>query len=485
MGLSAKFPRGGSLGPERGHRAALIFVAGLLTGAAVGLLASHRHSTPAIVATRECPTIAKCAAATQLGTTARLERCGAELAVEQSKAVILASNAAAAEAELTEAREEAGCATKCDQMYEHSRAQMQPEPMANPPFVRGAVPTEARDRGGGLTVVTHVSFDRLTSLEQLCRLYPGKIAASVYIDAANITDLQRWCRLDKGCRCGDEARTRLTLRYLLHDGLSRSVGQLYPVNSLRNQALAASATEYTLGIDADFVVGGPADIPRPRPGQLLILPCFKVTGPSGEVGDRGGRWPLSKAKLLRWKAAGRVEAYDDPGWPLGHADVGYGQWANATEPYRLKLANIYFEPYFVGRTNELPWYDERYRGYGAGDKALHFHLMYKLGFEVTVLPDHFLLHLPHADNNWRGDAAGSAEKNLRQHFTQFHFVERMTAGVHQIDFWTRVVNNCRETGCRRTHCSHLAPELSGGTSKCRTLPDRYLTLPWNEAREEG
>lgn len=75
----------------------------------------------------------------------------------------------------------------------------------------------------------------------------------------------------------------------------------------------------------------------------------------------------------------------------------------------MNLANIYFEPYFIGRTDSLPPYDERYRGYGAGDKALHFHLLYKSGIQIKVLPGHFLLHLPHADNAWR-EGAGSKWK---------------------------------------------------------------------------
>jgi hypothetical protein len=77
--------------------------------------------------------------------------------------------------------------------------------------------------------------------------------------------------------CGDPARSRLTLKYSLHDGLSRAFSQLYPVNSLRNQALTAVTTEFTLGLDADFVVGGPTeDIPRPPSRTVYVLPCFKV-----------------------------------------------------------------------------------------------------------------------------------------------------------------------------------------------------------------
>lgn len=358
--------------------------------------------------------------------------------------------------------------------YRHSRAQMQPQPLSNPPFQRGAVPQGQTESDEQLTVATHVSFDRMSSLSQLCRWYPGQISASVYIDRDNITALSKWCEDDTACNCGS-LTSRLALRYTIQDKLSRKYGQLYPVNSLRNQALAASKSKFTLGLDADFVIGGPTrDIPTPAPGQVYVLPCFKVADVAS--GEAPSKWPLSKQELLAWKAEGRVVAYDDPDWPLGHMDVQYEQWANATEAYEISRANIYFEPYFVARTNEIPWYDERYRGYGAGDKALHFHLLYKLGYQVKILANHFLLHLPHQENNWRGPG----NNEIRDHFIQFHFVERMKAGVHQIDFWTRVVGNCEDAGCRRTYCSRLVPDLSGGEAKCQTYPDQYLTLPWNE-----
>jgi hypothetical protein len=103
---------------------------------------------------------------------------------------------------------------------------------------------------------------------------------------------------------------------------------------------------------------------------------LKVDDDSLRPGNKSTQYPLTKESLLRWwKQERRVAAYNDPGWPLGHADVDYDRWVNATEAYSVDRANIYFEPYFVARTGDLPLYDERYRGYGAGDKALHFHLL--------------------------------------------------------------------------------------------------------------
>lgn len=54
-----------------------------------------------------------------------------------------------------------------------------------------------------------------------------------------------------------------------------------------------------------------------------------------------------------------------------------------------------YEPYLLLHRDHLPWYDERFRGYG-WDKVVHtFHLA-NLGLEFVVHPTAFLVHVPHA-----------------------------------------------------------------------------------------
>ena len=62
------------------------------------------------------------------------------------------------------------------------------------------------------------------------------------------------------------------------------------------------------------------------------------------------------------------------------------------------------------------------------------------------------------------------------HSQGFQGIDRMTLGVHQLDFWTRIAGNCGGAGCRRTHCSDLVPELAGGQAKCQTHPERYAPV---------
>lgn len=56
-----------------------------------------------------------------------------------------------------------------------------------------------------------------------------------------------------------------------------------------------------------------------------------------------------------------------------------------------------------------------------------------MGYTVEVIPNHFVLHLPHADNDWRGSPQrGTREQALRNLYIGFHGVERMSMGVGSI-----------------------------------------------------
>eukprot|EP00041_Stephanoeca_diplocostata_P032371 m.1036255 g.1036255 ORF g.1036255 m.1036255 type:complete len:479 (+) comp24139_c2_seq13:262-1698(+) len=351
-----------------------------------------------------------------------------------------------------------------------------PQPLSNPLFLRGDIPTNPSNiEPDGISLATHLSADRLQALTQLCTTWPLNISAAVYaMDDADLEKVNDWCQSDTGCNCADTGTlNRIQLQVLKADQLSKSYRGLYPVNSLRNRALIGVRTKHTLGIDADFLVGGDVgNMPQPDDKTIYLLPCFKV---EADKYPQGKPWPVTKAQLLEWYSNGWVSAYGEmKDWPLGHMDVNYSAWYGAASGalYPADAANIYFEPYFVGETKSLPLYDERYRGYGAGDKALHFHMMYKMGFDIKVLPDHYLLHIPHADNSWRGGKDGSS---IGKFYNEFHGIDRMTSGVHQLDFWTRVVQNCLgQALCRESVCSLLAPQLSGGAMKCRTNPDRFF-----------
>jgi hypothetical protein len=188
------------------------------------------------------------------------------------------------------------------------------------------------------------------------------------VDGAGKDALHKWCAQDSLCGCSKGVGgSRISISAVLSDSLSDASPSLYPVNTLRNEALGlAAATPFTLGLDADFIVGGPAEIPLPPTKTLYLLPCFRVNeahpenAPLLEAADP--EWPLTKEQLVEWHSAeSRVVAYgESEDWPFGHMDVEYSRWYTATEPFEIFTPNVYFEPYFIGRSDELTRFDERY-----------------------------------------------------------------------------------------------------------------------------
>ena len=54
-----------------------------------------------------------------------------------------------------------------------------------------------------------------------------------------------------------------------------------------------------------------------------------------------------------------------------------------------------FEPYVVVRASDIPEYDTRFVGFG-WNKVSHVMELEALGFQWVVLPNAFMVHMPHA-----------------------------------------------------------------------------------------
>nr|AIA95783.1 CAZy families GT49/GT8 protein [uncultured bacterium] len=53
-----------------------------------------------------------------------------------------------------------------------------------------------------------------------------------------------------------------------------------------------------------------------------------------------------------------------------------------------------YEPYFLILRSRVPWYDERFRGYGR-DKIVHVAHVIAEGTRFFALPEGFAVHVPH------------------------------------------------------------------------------------------
>ncbi|XP_022363249.1 LARGE xylosyl- and glucuronyltransferase 2 isoform X1 [Enhydra lutris kenyoni] len=237
-----------------------------------------------------------------------------------------------------------------------------------------------------VTLVAQLSMDRLQMLEALCRHWPGPMSLALYLTDAEAQQFLRFV----------EASAVLSARQNVAYHVVYREGPLYPVNQLRNVALAQSLTPYVFLSDIDFL---PAyslyDYLRASIEQLklgserkaaLVVPAFETL-------HYRFRFPSSKAELLALLDSGSLYTFRYHEWPRGHAPTDYARWREAQTPYRVQWAADY-EPYVVV-PRDCPRYDPRFVGFG-WNKVAHIVELDAQEYELLVLPEAFAIHLPHA-----------------------------------------------------------------------------------------
>ncbi|XP_012645495.2 xylosyl- and glucuronyltransferase LARGE2 isoform X1 [Microcebus murinus] len=237
-----------------------------------------------------------------------------------------------------------------------------------------------------VTLVTQLSMDRLQMLEALCRHWPGPMSLALYLTDAEAQQFLRFV----------EASPVLSARQDVAYHVVYREGPLYPINQLRNVALAQALTPYVFLSDVDFL---PAyslyDSLRASIEQLglgsrrkaaLVVPAFETL-------HYRFSFPTSKAELLALLDAGALHTFRYHEWPRGHAPTDYTRWREAEAPYRVQWAADY-EPYVVV-PRDCPRYDPRFVGFG-WNKVAHIVELDAQEYELLVLPEAFTIHLPHA-----------------------------------------------------------------------------------------
>ncbi|XP_015101609.1 xylosyl- and glucuronyltransferase LARGE2 isoform X2 [Vicugna pacos] len=237
-----------------------------------------------------------------------------------------------------------------------------------------------------VTLVAQLSMDRLQMLEALCRHWPGPMSLALYLTDAEAQQFLRFVETSAVLSARQDVAYHVVYRE----------GPFYPINQLRNVALAQALTPYVFLSDIDFL---PAyslyDYLRASIKQLeldggrkaaLVVPAFETL-------HYRFSFPTSKAELLALLDAGSLHTFRYHEWPRGHAPTDYAHWREAQEPYRVQWAADY-EPYVVV-PRDCPRYDSRFVGFG-WNKVAHIMELDAQEYELLVLPEAFIIHLPHA-----------------------------------------------------------------------------------------
>nr|VZI51921.1 unnamed protein product [Spirometra erinaceieuropaei] len=104
-------------------------------------------------------------------------------------------------------------------------------------------------------------------------------------------------------------------------------------------------------------------------------------------------FPANKTELLNQINTGVVKPFRIDLWPAGHQATNYTHWYKSSIPYEVKW-EADFEPYVVVKKSAAK-FDTRFLGFG-WNKVAYTMLLDALGYRFVVLPEVFVIHLPHS-----------------------------------------------------------------------------------------
>ncbi|XP_075939311.1 xylosyl- and glucuronyltransferase LARGE2s [Anarhichas minor] len=236
-----------------------------------------------------------------------------------------------------------------------------------------------------ITLVAQLSMDRLQMLEAICKHWEGPISLALYMSDAEAQQFLRYAQ------ASEVLKNRKNVGY----HIVYKEGQFYPVNLVRNVALKNANTPYVFLTDVDFLpMYGLYDYLRRTVVQLDMAHTKKaLVVPAFETLRYRLSFPKSKAELLSMLDMGTLYTFRYHVWPKGHAPTNYAKWRTATTPYKVEWEPD-FEPYVVVR-RDCPEYDQRFVGFG-WNKVSHVLELDAQEFDLMVLPNAFMIHMPHA-----------------------------------------------------------------------------------------
>ena len=267
---------------------------------------------------------------------------------------------------------------------------------------------------GGVTLVTQCSEDRLPQLVRTASSWGGRAVAAVLLQTGGRNSKARIRQQLASAENSSRLQVLLVRDRRPPTGLAE--GALYPINALRNLALAAARTELLLLVDVDQVPSEGLAAALAERGPMLaeallssrtalVVPAFEP------VGSFPGE-DLTLPHLGSWRREGAVTTFGAATYPPGHGrtdETGWLKMALGEEPTpldprdwpRCTYAEGY-EPYLIlGRVGAPP-FDERYEGYGRNKIAWVRHLD-ALGFGLHACPFGYLMHQPHAPSAALGE----------------------------------------------------------------------------------
>eukprot|EP00053_Salpingoeca_punica_P007989 m.72332 g.72332 ORF g.72332 m.72332 type:complete len:590 (-) comp14414_c0_seq1:300-2069(-) len=289
---------------------------------------------------------------------------------------------------------------------------------------------------GELTVTTQVSVERIATLERLHEHWRGPVSVVIYYPSLSdqSTALQREWKVQYVEKQLDmflhERRDCWTVQVVLPTAPNRP----YPINGLRNLAIAAASTPYLLLADADFVpspnllphfpalwAAATAASSKPEDLVAVVVPAFEVLSMHAAL-------PETKAALLQQLAAKEALPFRQAQSPLSHQATNYSKWTQHEQlAYSIADFDDKFEPYcIVKASSRLPLYDERFKDYGM-NKVTHTLELWAAGYDFIVSTRTWIMHVPHNPSAASRNFLSEMHTRLANRMERFHFIEWLQA----------------------------------------------------------
>ncbi|GIX71815.1 LARGE xylosyl- and glucuronyltransferase 1 [Caerostris extrusa] len=129
-----------------------------------------------------------------------------------------------------------------------------------------------------------------------------------------------------------------------------------------------------------------------------------------------------KHSTFNQKTAFVVPAFEYIELPASIETRNIKQKSKADKSYSLSTFCDKYEPYVILRkTTSVPFYDERFSGYGM-NKVTHITELFAANFTFTVLPDVWVLHLPHKISTYAVEFLQNAHQRLQNRMERFEFI---------------------------------------------------------------
>ena len=236
-----------------------------------------------------------------------------------------------------------------------------------------------------VTMLLHVTLDRLVPmLEPMCKHWEGPISIAVFANDLEVSDLLNLI----------SSSPVISSRHNIGYHIVYKEGIFYPANPLRITALKNAKTPYVFFNDVDFLPSfGLYSYLKDAvknfnlSDTVLVVPALETYEDPQDF-----PFPRNKSAILKLMSQNRVFQFHISRYIRGHAPTDYATWKSAIQPYEIQWQPQY-EPYLVTSVNITP-FDPRFVSRDF-NKVSHVEELYYQRYRIFVIPNGFILHLPH------------------------------------------------------------------------------------------